>query len=999
MNGAIERFSGFIIQSARAMIIDSGLPEYLWPLAVDSAVHIANRLVRTGEDDLEQDPRPPAQIWRDDLGISAPEVTVNHLRVWGCPAYVHIPKEDRVKARKMAPFAKKGYFVGYAGNHIYKVWYPDSGKIVRSSHVNFNEDGDGDDNQPIAGSSPRGPTPNTDGGDDAVVPFRYNVRPESPEEPITGRVHTITPDAELLAPAPSTIHRTIENRSPQTIQQLTAQQNPREQDVETIRQSIERFSLPPFAGYRESENLYDSDSDRDSTTRHSVVRFAPKDQLIPSSPDALTPPNIPSTPTVYRSTDVPEAPRATSVVNRTAEPPKKGPLLAIKPRLFGGFIDDDGRQHVTRHIEPTTRSNEIMRQATVRHEYAVAGIDQSEAAPTKHTEHRRSNRDSKGQWHSKRFDEEQAEQLQNEERRRLEKRENRAQKREGTLHLPPIPETPRPVPGQYPRTPTPQDTVDSADLICSALQLKTWQVPIPTSYTEALKSPHAEQWKEAMQIQYDKLVSNNTWQLVDRPRAENSEEVIKVLHGKWVYDLKSDSQNNVLAFRGRWVICGNQQRPGYDFDQVYAPVAVEVTVKLFFAMVVKKRLQWCQFDIITAYLNALMDSHKILMVQPIGFKQQDKVCLLNKALYGLRQAGYLWNITFNKELQELGIYPVHEDPCLYVDYQRDIYVVIHVDDALVAAPDGATINAFIESVRAHFGVKMIGEPVRFLGCDIVRDYDANTIKISQHAYTNDLVAKLNMQNANSTNLPMVKGWNADDSVDILSPKDMHDHQVILGKLNWLSTKTRPDITLALNKLQQRQAIAKSSDLAVAKRMIRYLVGTPAYGLTFCSSDSPSLVGFVDASHADAKDRKSTGSFVFFYGTTPISWQSKVQTIVAPSTLIAEFIAFSEATKEALWLKKLATSLKLIDQNDPIVIYTDSMNTIANLSKDGYSSKTKWLDIKYFFGREAVRNGYINPKHVASGENVADGLTKALDEEKFKHFVELLGLGPDRILPT
>jgi len=99
------------------------------------------------------------------------------------------------------------------------------------------------------------------------------------------------------------------------------------------------------------------------------------------------------------------------------------------------------------------------------------------------------------------------------------------------------------------------------------------------------------------------------------------------------------------------------------------------------------------------------------------------------------------------------------------------------------------------------------------------------------------------------------------------------------------------------------------------------------------------------------------------------------------------------------VKKLATSLKLIDQNDPIVIYTDSMNTIANLTKDGYSSKTKWLDIKYFFGREAVRNGYINPKHVASGENVADGLTKALDEEKFKHFVELLGLGPDRILPT
>ena len=107
-------------------------------------------------------------------------------------------------------------FVGHAGNHIYKICYPDSGKIVRSSHVDFNEDGDEDDNQHIAGSftaGPRGPTPNTNGGDDAVVPFKYNVRPEPQEEHITGLFHTITPDTELPAPPPPTIHHTIENQS------------------------------------------------------------------------------------------------------------------------------------------------------------------------------------------------------------------------------------------------------------------------------------------------------------------------------------------------------------------------------------------------------------------------------------------------------------------------------------------------------------------------------------------------------------------------------------------------------------------------------------------------------------------------------------------------------------------------------------------------------------------------------------------------------------------
>ena len=208
-------------------------------------------------------------------------------------------------------------FVGsYAGDHIHKIWYPDSD----------------DNHQSIARSTtggPCGPTPNTDGGDDAVVPFRDD-EPESPEESMTGRVHTITSDPELLAPSPSAIHRTIENRSPQTIQQLTMQQNPREQDVETIHQTIQRFSLPPFAGYRESENLYNSDSDRDSTARHSVVRFALQDQLIPSSPNTPTTSIVPSTSTVHWSMEVPAAPRTTPVVNRTAEAPRKGPLV-IKP--------------------------------------------------------------------------------------------------------------------------------------------------------------------------------------------------------------------------------------------------------------------------------------------------------------------------------------------------------------------------------------------------------------------------------------------------------------------------------------------------------------------------------------------------------------------------------------------------------------------------------------------------------------------------------------------
>ena len=69
----------------------------------------------------------------------------------------------------------------------------------------------------------------------------------------------LTPDAELLAPAPPTInHSTIENQSPRIIQQITTLQIPQAHDMKTIRQSIEHFSLPSFTG---CQDLYDFDSD------------------------------------------------------------------------------------------------------------------------------------------------------------------------------------------------------------------------------------------------------------------------------------------------------------------------------------------------------------------------------------------------------------------------------------------------------------------------------------------------------------------------------------------------------------------------------------------------------------------------------------------------------------------------------------------------------------------------------------------------------------------
>lgn len=78
-------------------MIDAGLPEYLWPFAIETACYIVAHLVKPKQE------KAPIQQWRDQLGIPNPVLNLEHLRVWGCRAHMHTPEEDRVRSRKMLP--------------------------------------------------------------------------------------------------------------------------------------------------------------------------------------------------------------------------------------------------------------------------------------------------------------------------------------------------------------------------------------------------------------------------------------------------------------------------------------------------------------------------------------------------------------------------------------------------------------------------------------------------------------------------------------------------------------------------------------------------------------------------------------------------------------------------------------------------------------------------------------------------------------------------------
>lgn len=77
-----------------------------------------------------------------------------------------------------------------------------------------------------------------------------------------------------------------------------------------------------------------------------------------------------------------------------------------------------------------------------------------------------------------------------------------------------------------------------------------------------------------------------------------------------------------------------------------------------------------------------------------------------------------------------------------------------------------------------------------------------------------------------------------------------------------------------------------------------------WGLDVPPPSKKSLIAYLDSAHADTAARKSTCGYIFLLQGSPISWSSRIQRRVALSTTEAEYVAGTEAAREAIWLKCL-----------------------------------------------------------------------------------------------
>jgi hypothetical protein len=146
---------------------------------------------------------------------------------------------------------------------------------------------------------------------------------------------------------------------------------------------------------------------------------------------------------------------------------------------------------------------------------------------------------------------------------------------------------------------------------------------------------------------------------------------------------------------------------------------------------------------------------------------------------------------------------------------------------------------------------------------------------------------------------------------------------------YLIGATRPDISLAVNKLSRFTSNPGIDHWCALERVMRYLRGTSTYGLHY--SGYPAILeGYSDFNWiSDADAIKATSRYIFTIGGATISWRTRKHTILTKSTMEAELVELESATIEAEWLKELFMNLSMVAKPVPtIVLHCDNQCVIT-----------------------------------------------------------------------
>jgi hypothetical protein len=507
----------------------------------------------------------------------------------------------------------------------------------------------------------------------------------------------------------------------------------------------------------------------------------------------------------------------------------------------------------------------------------------------------------------------------------------------------------------------------------------------PENFQEAWSD---EAWRNSMKEEYQSLLENRTWELIDRPKDR------KCIKSGWVYKAKRNEAGSVYRLKSRLVAKGYSQVLGIDFNETFAPVGMRSTLRMLIAFSTKSKWTCRQVDVDTAFLYGNLEE-EIYMEQPEGFTDgSNKVCRLKKSIYGLKQASRVWNETLDAALVSIGYHRSICDPCLYV--KPDSLLFVYVDDMVICSLEVETTNLIIQELGKLFKLKDLGKPSWILGLELI--YEREGTIITQRTFIDSLLKACDALIPASTPMDSRTQFTKDHS-DSVSIEMKSIYRSWIGSLLYIASGTRFDIAYAIGILAQFVENPSSAHVKGLKRVLGYLKATQNYGLYFSGTNSSlDLRGYCDADFASCIDsRRSRTGFVMFFGNCLVSWSSRKHGRVTLSTCEAEYYAACEAAKEGIHISRLAweinnrTPFKESFRRNPIKILCDNQSCIKVCKNPEKHKIMKHGDVRLKWLRERVKDSSILLEYVKSSDQLADILTKAVSKPILKKLVSECGL--------
>ena len=518
----------------------------------------------------------------------------------------------------------------------------------------------------------------------------------------------------------------------------------------------------------------------------------------------------------------------------------------------------------------------------------------------------------------------------------------------------------------------------------------------PSNYEEAMAGPDSNKWLEAMKSEIGSMYENKVWTLVDLPDDR------RAIENKWIFKKKTDANGNVTVYKARLVAKGFRQIQGVDYEETFSPVAKLKSVRIMLAIAAFYDYEIWQMDVKTAFLNGNL-KEELYMMQPEGFvdpKGANKVCKLQRSIYGLVQASRSWNIRFNEVIKAFGFIQVYGEACLYkkVSGSSVAFLILYVDDILLM---GNNIE-MLESIKAYlnksFSMKDLGEAAYILGIKIYRDRSRRLIGLSQSTYLDKILKKFNMENSKKGFLPVLQGMRLSKTQSPTTAADREKMSSVpyasaVGSLMYAMLCTRPDINLAISLVGRYQSDPGMEHWTAVKNILKYLKRTKEMFLVYGGDEELVVKGYVDASFdTDPDDSKSQTGYVYVLNGGAVSWCSSKQEVVAASTCEAEYIAASEAAHEGIWMKELITDLGVVPSaSGPMTLFCDNTGAIAIAKEPRFHRKTKHIKRRYNSIQDHVQSGVIDICKVHTDLNIADPLTKPLPRAKHDQHHNAMGV--------